>query len=398
MLNSSSKKTILKILLLYLGTSAVFLCIGFYFLITKEKENIIFSQMSNLRSIAFEIFDTFRKYDNNTKRALPEIIINTEIPFAIYDKDNNLIYSNLTRNPNKLELKTGIYRVDKKIITNPEMVPHKIKYIKGEKKPFPFKVFLEDNILDDEIFFMKIKFGIFFILILTIIGIIATILVRIFLKPMNEYIKSLDIFIKDTTHEINTPISVILMSVETLKKDNLELEEQKKLERIRLASMQLSKIYSDLAAYNFPHSIENNNTNLQLDILLKERINFFTPFFVQKKLKITTNIKPVVFNGSKEKFTLLFDNLLSNAIKYNIKDGSVHLSLNENSFVIKDSGKGINTKDIDNIFERYTRFSTYSGGFGIGLFLVKKICDEYNIKIDVNTNSNGTIFSLTWDK
>ena len=110
-------------------------------------------------------------------------------------------------------------------------------------------------------------------------GVVATILVKIFLKPMNEYIKNLDMFIKDTTHEINTPISIILMSIETLKKDNLELEEQKKLERIKLASMQLSKIYSDLVAHNFPHSIESNNTKLQLDILLKERINFFTPFF-----------------------------------------------------------------------------------------------------------------------
>ena len=397
MLNSSSKKTIFKILLLYLGTSAVFLCIGFYFLMIKERENIIFSQVSNLRGIAFEIFDTLRKYDNDTNKAMKEITANTGIPFAIYDKNNQLIYSNLTKNPDKLELKAGIYRVDNKIIINPEMFPYKVKRQKGERhRTPPFKVFLEDNVMDNEIFFMKIKFGILFVLTLTIMGVIATILVRIFLKPMNEYIKNLDTFIKDTTHEINTPISVILMSIETLKKDNLELEEQKKLERIRLASMQLSKIYSDLAAYNFPHSIESNNTTLQLDTLLKERLNFFTPFFVQKNLKITTNIKPAIFNGSKEKFILLFDNLLSNAIKYNLKDGSIDLELNGNRFVIKDSGVGINTKDINKIYERYTRFSAYSGGFGIGLFLVKKICDEYNIKIEVETNANGTIFTLIW--
>lgn len=399
MLNSSSKKTIFKILLLYLGTSAVFLCIGFYYLATKERENIIFSQMSNLRSISFDIFDILRKYDSDIKKAIPEIIMNVEIPFAIYDRGNNLIYSNLTRNPNKFELERGIYRVDDKIIANPDMIPYKARHIKGKhQKPFPFKVFLEDNTMDNKIFLMEIKLGIFFVLTLVIMGVVATILVKIFLKPMNEYIKNLDMFIKDTTHEINTPISIILMSIETLKKDNLELEEQKKLGRIKLASMQLSKIYSDLVAHNFPHSIESNNTKLQLDILLKERINFFTPFFVQKNLTITKNIKPVIFNGSKEKFTLLFDNLLSNAIKYNPKDGNIDLELSESGFMIKDSGDGIKIKDINKIYERYTRYSAYSGGFGIGLFLVKKICDEYNIKIDVKTSSNGTTFNLIWDK
>ena len=151
-------------------------------------------------------------------------------------------------------------------------------------------------------------------------------------------------------------------------------------------------------AHNFPHSLESKNTQLQLDVILKERINFFTPFFIQKNLLITTNIKPVIFNGNKEKITLLFDNLLSNAIKYNSKDGMIEILLEENKFMIKDSGKGINIKDLNKIYERYTRYSTDSGGFGIGLFLVKKICDEYHIDIDIKTDSNGTIFNLIWGK
>ncbi len=398
MLNSSSKKTIFKILLLYLGTSAIFLCIGFYSLIIKETENIIFSQMSSLRSVSFDIFGILRKYNNDIKKAIPEILMTVEVPFAIYNRNDKLIYSNLIRNPDKFELDRGIYRVGDRIIANPEMVPYKIRNTRGPNpKPLPFKVFLEDSSMDKKIFFMKIRFGVFFILTLTIIGIIAAILVKIFLKPLNEYIRTLDMFIKDATHEINTPISVILMSIETLKKDHLELEEQKKIDRIKIASIQLNKIYRDLVAHNFPHSLENNNTQLQLDTILQERINFFTPFFIQKNISISTDIKPTSFNGSKEKFILLFDNLLSNAIKYNFKDGYIHILLDRSRFMIKDSGKGINIKDLNKIYERYTRYSTDSGGFGIGLFLVKKICDEYNINIDIKTDSNGTTFNLTWN-
>lgn len=399
MFDSSSKKTIVKILLLYLGTSAIFLCIGFYSLIIKETENIIFSQMSSLRLISFDIHSILRKNSNDLQKAITEILLVTDIPFAIYDRNNKLIYSNLLRNPNKMELERGMYRVNDRIIANPDSVPNRVRSLRGmHSKPLPFKIFLEDDSMDKKIFFMKIKFGLFFVLTLTIIGVIAAILVRIFLKPLNEYIKTLDMFIKDATHEINTPISVILMSIETLKKDHLELEEQKKIDRIKIASLQLNKIYRDLVAHNFPHSLESNNTQLQLDVILKERINFFTPFFIQKNLLITTNIKPVIFNGNKEKITLLFDNLLSNAIKYNSKDGMIEILLEENKFMIKDSGKGINIKDLNKIYERYTRYSTDSGGFGIGLFLVKKICDEYHIDIDIKTDSNGTIFNLIWGK
>ena len=399
MFDSSSKKTIVKILLLYLGTSAIFLCIGFYSLIIKETENIIFSQMSSLRLISFDIHSILRKNSNDLQKAITEILLVTDIPFAIYDRNNKLIYSNLLRNPNKMELERGMYRVNDRIIANSDSVPNRVRSLRGmHLKPLPFKIFLEDDSMDKKIFFMKIKFGLFFVLTLTIIGVIAAILVRIFLKPLNEYIKTLDMFIKDATHEINTPISVILMSIETLKKDHLELEEQKKIDRIKIASLQLNKIYRDLVAHNFPHSLESKNTQLQLDVILKERINFFTPFFIQKNLLITTNIKPVIFNGNKEKITLLFDNLLSNAIKYNSKDGMIEILLEENKFMIKDSGKGINIKDLNKIYERYTRYSTDSGGFGIGLFLVKKICDEYHIDIDIKTDSNGTIFNLIWGK
>ncbi|RAX54227.1 hypothetical protein CCY99_04240 [Helicobacter sp. 16-1353] len=391
----NSKTTIIKILLLYLGTSAIFLCIGFYNSITKETENIIFAQMADLRDISFEIHNYLRKNNNDVDSAIPEILQHINTPFAIYDKNYDVIFSNLSQIPDMEGLRRGFYNANGKIIANPSIIPHRDK--KGMKRkppPFPYKIFLEDSSLDSKILFTKLKFSGYFILIFALMGIVATILVRMFLKPINEYIQTLDTFIKDTTHEINTPLSVILMSIETLKKDNIE--EQKKLERIKLASLQLSQIYNDLVAYNFPHSIQSPVIKLSLDSILKERLDFFTPFFIQKKLNIYTNIKNAYFDGSREKFVLLFDNLLSNAIKYNSKGGSINISLEQGKFVLQDSGKGINTKDLDKIYERYSRFNKDSGGFGIGLFIVKKICDEYNININVNTSDKGTIFTLIW--
>lgn len=392
---ADSKNTIIKILLLYLGTSAIFLFNGFYHLNIKETENIIFVQMASLRDIAFDI-NNYLRSNNDLSNAIPEILQNINVPFAIYDRNDNLIFSNLSVLPDLDGIKRGFYSADGKIIANPFFVPHRDREHKRKPPPFPYKIFIEDSSLDSQILIMRLKLGGYFILVFALMGIVATILVRMFLKPINEYIKALDTFIKDTTHEINTPLSVILTSIETLKKDSFDIEEQKKLERIKLASLQLSQIYSDLVAHNFPHSIQSPAVELSLDSILKERLDFFIPFFTQKKLRINSDIQNVSFKGSKEKFILLFDNLLSNAIKYNSKGGSIDISLEQGRFTLKDSGRGIKIKDLNKIYERYARFSADSGGFGIGLFIVKKICDEYNINIDVNTSQEGTIFTLRW--
>ncbi len=387
---ASSKRTIAKILCLYLGTSAIFLCIGFYFLNMKQTENIVFIQMSNLRDISFEILDSMRKNGHDIKKALPEILNNVNVPFAIYDKNNDLIFSNLSHTPNIKEHYSNLYRINDKVIVNPDLHPKN----KKPMKKMPYTIFVEDNNVDSAIIIMRLQLIVAFICIFVIMGIVAYILVRLFLKPINEYIKTLDMFIKDTTHEINTPLSVILMSIETLKKEHSE--EQKKLDRIKLASLQLNQIYNTLVAHNFPHSVQNRNERFALDVILKERLEFFSPFFIQKKLSIKSDINETFVHSSKNKWIIVFDNLISNAIKYNHKGGSIEIYLNNGEFVIKDSGCGISSDNIDKIYERYSRFSEDSGGFGIGLSLVKKICDEYHIHISVHSTPQGSEFKLIW--
>ncbi|RDU65476.1 HAMP domain-containing sensor histidine kinase [Helicobacter sp. MIT 14-3879] len=393
---ANSKPTIIKILLLYLGTSAVFLFIGFYYINEKITQNIIFSQMSNLRDISFEIIEIIRKNNNNFKQALPEILVASELPFGIYDGDNNVLFSNLTKEPSKSEFKEGFYKFGNKVIIDPFITPHKKLHIEKlkKRKNLPYRVLLEDDSIEDKIRLMKLKLIGIFVLIFGFMGIVATILVNLFLKPLKNSIKLLDTFIKDSTHEINTPLSIILMSIEQLKKESFSEDGFKKLERIKLASLQLNQIYNALVAYNFPQ--ESIKEELSLDWILKERIDFFMPFLTQKKINLILDINKSSLYADKEKIIILFDNLLSNAIKYNKKGGSIEIALKEYKFIIKDSGSGINNKCINRIYDRYARFSKDSGGFGIGLSLVKKICDEYKIKISLNTNSCGSEFILTW--
>lgn len=404
----NTHKTIIKILVLYLGTSAVFLCIGFYFLNIKMTQNIIYKQMAELRDISFYILDVLRR-SYIWEIALEDIKARTPIPFAIYDRHDNKLFSNLSRDPNPRELRDGFYLFEDKIIVNPLMPPHKMQGIwqkemrsewsdenrdeRGYRRSH-YKIFLERDNANDEILAMRLKLGFALFVVFVAMGVVATILVRLFLKPLNEYIATLDAFIKDSTHEINTPLSVILMSIETLKMENFAPNERKKIERIKFASLQLNSIYNSLVAYNFPRHTQKKSLNLEA--ILRERLEFFTPFFNQKNIEIRLDLHESYILAERNALNSLFDNLISNAIKYNKKGGFIALTLEKGTFSIENSGDLIKRENVDKIFERYARFGADTGGFGIGLSLVKKICDEYGIEISVEGGENSNRFVLKW--
>ncbi|MCR8687213.1 sensor histidine kinase, partial [Campylobacter sp. 1569] len=210
-------------------------------------------------------------------------------------------------------------------------------------------------------------------------------------------IRFLNNFIKDTTHEINTPISAILMSVESLERKN-NFEEIKALKRVKIAALTLSHLYSDLTFLNFSQAYEAKKDWIFLKDLIKERMEYFKIFLEQKNI----NLELILENNgkiyaNKEQFFKMFDNLINNAIKYNVKNGHIKIMLLEQRLIIEDSGCGIAKENLANIFERYSRFNENQGGFGIGLSLVDKICKEHNISVKVESElKKGTKFTLTW--
>ncbi|EAJ3814004.1 sensor histidine kinase, partial [Campylobacter coli] len=81
----------------------------------------------------------------------------------------------------------------------------------------------------------------------------------------------------------------------------------------------------------------------------------------------------------------------------NKKGGEISIELKTGFLSIADTGCGISKSNLKHIFDRYARFNTDQGGFGIGLSLVKKICDDNDIKIICESVENqGSVFELSW--
>ena len=223
-------------------------------------------------------------------------------------------------------------------------------------------------------------------------------LLRLFLRPMKDALHLLDRFIKDTTHELNTPVTAIMTNIEMIDKESLDEKLLKKINRIEIGAKTISNIYEDLTFVTLNNQIISNNENLNLSNILKQRVDFFNSIAVMKKVEFKLFIKEEVYIVCDvKKISKLIDNLLSNDIKYNKINGTIKVVLTKNSLIVEDSGKGIDKENLKRLFDRYSRFDKSVGGFGIGLNIVSLIAKEYNFKIDVESQIDiGTKVKVKW--
>lgn len=239
-----------------------------------------------------------------------------------------------------------------------------------------------------------IFYGGFGILIFSIIGFF---LLNLFLSPMKTSLSILDRFIKDTTHELNTPLSAILTNIEMIDLSKISEDNRKKINRINIAAKTVSVLYNDLTYVTLENNIYSSSEKINLKNIIEERVEYFDILAKSKEIDFRLELNDSFLFVNKNKFTRVVDNLISNAIKYNRRKGSIGIRLLGNSLTVEDSGLGIESNKLDYIFDRYSRFSNSEGGFGIGLSIVKDIIDEYEMDIKVKSQINkGTSITIIW--
>ncbi|MCV3470522.1 sensor histidine kinase [Campylobacter sp. CNRCH_2015_0814] len=435
MKSENFNNTIFKILALYIITSGVFLTIFFITFYQKEANYIRLNQITHsythynyiLQNIIEARHD--RTYLNQEDFSYISKRLNTQ--FAII-ANNQVIFSNLTFDALKIltQLKKNdfIYNENKRLFIDFSRIRNLNTYIDTSnlKKPkhhshflrhknihiiietddlgFKKEQYRKDNYnnldindFSHELWKLKLKTIFYTLMCILLLAVVAYILILLVFKNIKEQFKALNDFIKDTTHEINTPLSVILASIKKFDDTNLNPNNIKKLNHIKLASKNLNHIYQNLIALNFFLQKENTKEDINLKELLEQRLEYFETLITQKNLIIEKNLLEQNFYANKEEMQILIDNLLSNAIKYTNAHKKIYIYLKEKTLSIKDEGQGMSTKEIAQIFTRYKRFNQDQGGFGIGLNLVKQIADKNNINIKVLSKENeGSEFILSW--
>lgn len=226
------------------------------------------------------------------------------------------------------------------------------------------------------------------------IVIISFILSKLFMRPIHEKVNQIEQFIQDISHELNTPITALQMSSKRAVKKGVY--DEKILRNISISTKQLYSIYQSLAYLNF-QAPKQEAGPIDLKSTLEQTIEYYSELIEAKNITLKTNLNDATLKITEDRAKLVFSNLLSNAIKYSMPETAITITLSENYFCIEDEGVGIAKEKLEKIFKLYERSSELAGGFGVGLGIVKQICDEFNIEIAVISElGKGSSFKLRW--
>lgn len=383
-MNKNEKKALLSFLGIYVGSTVLMLVIMLYTYYNNElkmyEDHCSMQMSSTAQKIRADILKAHMDKKDLIFRKLKEDNLN----YGLFNKDGKKIYSTLE--DNKIDFNKKAY-IKKNYNYHVAKIDDKYsdidtKYIVLETQ----QAYLDKQSLEIFIVFVLIISAIFIVFV-------GYFLSKLLLKPVRDKIEHMDNFIKDSAHELNTPVSVLLTSISTLKQGR---NTEKMLKYILSSSKQISEIYNDIHFSAFNDINENVDEKLDLAVLIKESVDFLTDISNAKNITINTSFESTNILMDRTKTQKLVNNLISNAIKYSSKDSEIIVTVKDSKFIVQDFGIGISTEDQKNIFKRYKRGQKNSeGGFGIGLDIVSRINHEYKLKLSLESKfKEGSTFCI----
>lgn len=245
---------------------------------------------------------------------------------------------------------------------------------------------------------------IIFVILELIIYFITKLLTKYITEPVNNTFKKQKEFIEDASHELKTPLSVIIASTEALENDyNEKWINNIKYESDRMNNLIINML--ELAKSEHEEKITKVNNNLskivELSILSMEVKAYEDN--VKIKYDIEKDINMLLDEVSiKELLSILIDN----AIKHSYKNSTININLKSNAnnivLLVKNKGDNISSEDRDKIFERFYRVdksrNRNNNRYGLGLAIAKNIVLNHNGEISVESGNHITTFKVVFKK
>lgn len=213
-------------------------------------------------------------------------------------------------------------------------------------------------------------------------------------------------FTSDASHELRTPISVILAQGEYLLDIAKDEKEKELAQTIVDKSKQISKLVSRLLllARIDQNRQKFNKEKVDLGVMIDVAIDSMKDLASQKEILLTSNVPEDTFVDADESLLLsAITNLISNGIKYGNKSGRVSVSAlkfgDKTEIIVADNGVGISEEHIDKIWTRFYRVDDVRndeyGSSGLGLSMVKSIIELHDGEITVKSAlGHGTEFRI----
>lgn len=217
-----------------------------------------------------------------------------------------------------------------------------------------------------------------------------------YLRRLAAFIEREQAFTADVSHELRTPLAVISGATEVLLEDpGLSDARRSRVERISRSVHEMSELVSALLLLVREEKNDVSVSSCAVGEVLQQVVEGHQHLLRHKSVEIKLDIQAqTILPVECTLLRVVLANLILNALTYTER-GYISICLDEKGVSVKDTGIGIPREQLQRIFDRYYTGST--GGEGIGLSLVKRICRRYGWNIDIDSREDyGTLIRLSF--
>jgi signal transduction histidine kinase len=350
----------------------------------------------NKEKNSYEPIDT---YQSNRR-----IYLNFNIYTIVLDDDGN--YQEIINNTAEDSIdEKKIKKIAISIIKN-----HNTDYFIGnlykDKYAYTFTpqntlIIMDNSNLNSELKNSLIFAIIWFILLEVILGILTHFITCWIVIPVQEAFIKQKRFIADASHELKTPLSVMIASADAYFND----KNDKWVHNMKNEADRMIKLTTELLDLS---SIEEQNLKMEkenLSDIIEGSILTFESLFYENHIKLKYNILQNIYMDLNEmQIKELISILIDNAIRHCKKNGEVNINLYREDklivFEVKNTGDQINKEDLEKIFERFYKTDTSrnrnANNYGLGLSIAKSIVEKHKGKIAASSRDGITTFKVVW--
>ncbi|OHD95382.1 MAG: histidine kinase [Sulfurimonas sp. GWF2_37_8] len=228
---------------------------------------------------------------------------------------------------------------------------------------------------------------------LSIVALSGVFISKLSIDPLEQYVKNLQNLSKETLHELNLPVSTIMTNTHMLKKNLDDAKSLKRIARIESACGMLELRYNELDYMIKTQSQKSVQEHFDIKELMMQRVDFFHSLYPQ--VAFVAELHEHFILSDKIGLSKVIDNIIDNAVKYSPNSKKIEIKIYNSTLHIQDYGCGMDEVELLHIFDNYYQSNENMKGFGIGLSMVKRFCDNNRIDLLFKSKPNeGTTVLL----
>ncbi|CAN5479845.1 N/A [soil metagenome] len=227
-------------------------------------------------------------------------------------------------------------------------------------------------------------------------GLMNNTIVKLIKQAQLDYL-SLKTFSENASHEIQTPLAVIRSKLDILvQDDDLTEQQSKSLLGVYAAVEKLTRLNHSLLLLT---KIENNQfaekRSINIKQQLEEKLAEFHELWQSQQIMVHCNFGEKKILMNEELLEILLNNLLSNATKYNHENGNIGIDLTSDKLVVSNTSDQP-PLDQQQIFKRFYKVSNDQHQNGLGLSIIRQICDDTGFTVNYSFKNASHFFTIKW--